>query len=164
MQWGGAILITYKKTARLKYKFGLYYNREYFGHFFVPLVGIDWKINNRLQLFGVLPGNLVLERKVSRSFYYGVSFRSITNSYKCDAYNFLDFDDRRFLRIDNNQLQAFGDVYLTKNVVLNVEAGHSFFRRLRTGIRKGASKYEVNEKTNDNMLFRVALAYRMRFD
>jgi hypothetical protein len=49
-------------------------------------------------------------------------------------------------------------------VVLNVEAGHSFFRRLRTGIRKGASKYEVNEKTNDNMLFRVALAYRMRFD
>jgi hypothetical protein len=164
MQWGGALLMTYKKSSQLKYKFGLYYNREYFGNFFVPLLGIDWRVNERLKLFGVLPGNLVLERKVSRKFYYGASFRALTNSYKSSSSNWLDFDDHRFFRIDDNQLQAFADFYLAKNVVLTTEAGHSVFRRLRTGISKGISKYEASEKVNDNVLLRAGLAYRMRFD
>src|SRR6478672_1007935 len=99
-QIGGALLLTYKKSLTLKYKFGLYYNREFFRNFFVPLAGIDWKINNRLQLFGVLPGNLVLERKVTNHFYYGATFHSITTSYRYG-------DLKKFLRIDDNQLQAF---------------------------------------------------------
>ena len=156
MQAGGAVLLTYKKRADLKYKFGLYYNREFFGNFFIPLIGIDWKINNRLQLFGVLPGNVVLERKVSRHFYYGATFRAITTSYRYG-------DLKNFLRIDDNQLQAFADWYLTKTIVLNAEAGHSVLRRFRTGITNGDPKYEVDDKFNDNVLLRVALLYRMRF-
>lgn len=106
-QAGGALLLTFKKSPTLKYKFGLYYNREFFGNFFVPLGGIDWKINNRLQLFGVLPGSLILERKVTPHFYYGASFRSITTSYRYG-------DLKNFVRIDDNQLQAFADAYLTQ--------------------------------------------------
>jgi hypothetical protein len=157
LQLGGAVLLTYKKHADLKYKFGLYYNREFFGNFFVPLAGIDWKINNRLKLFGVLPGNLVLERKVSTRFYYGASFRSITTSYRYG-------DLKKFIRIDDNQLQAFADLYLSKNIVLSGEAGHSVFRRFRTGLPDGDPKYMVTEKFNDNLLFRLSLLYRVRFD
>jgi hypothetical protein len=157
MQTGGAFLLTKKKRVDLKYKFGLYFNREFFGNFFVPLAGIEWKINNRLQLFGVLPGNLILERKVSRQFYYGASFRSITTSFRYG-------DLKKFIRIDDNQLQAFADLYLTKNVVLNAEAGHSLFRRFRTGVTNAASKYDLKEKYNDNVLLRIAVLYRMRFD
>jgi hypothetical protein len=156
-QAGGAVLLTYKKHPDLKYKFGLYYNREFFGNFFVPLAGIDWKINNRLQLFGVLPGNLVLERKVSHRFYYGASFRAVTTSY---SYG----DLKRFLRIDDNQVQAFADWYLTKNVVLNAEVGHSLFRRFRTGSTTNHHKYELKEKFRDDVLFRVSMLYRVRFD
>jgi len=155
-QIGGAFLLTYKKSSILKYKFGLYYNREFFGNFFVPMAGIDWKINNRLQLFGVLPGNLVLERKVTNHFYYGATFRSITTSYR---YGNL----KNFVRMDDNQLQAFADMYLTKNIVLNAEAGHSLFRRFRTGISHAKPKYIVRDKFNDDLLFRLALVYRMRF-
>lgn len=156
-QLGGAVLFTYKKSNALKYKFGLYYNHEFFGNFFMPLAGIDWAVNNRLKVFGVLPGNLVVERKVSRQFYYGVSFRAITTSYRYG-------DLKKFIRIDDNQLQAFADWYLTKNVVLNAEAGHSVFRRFRTGTRDGDRKYEMKDKFRDDVLFRVALLYRMRFD
>ena len=157
LQTGGAVLLTYKKRTNLKYKFGLYYNREFFGNFFVPLAGIEWKINNRLQLFGVLPGSLVLERKVSKHFYYGASFRSITTSFRYG-------DLKKFMRIDDNQLQAFADLYLSKNIVLNAEAGHSVFRRFRTGLPHGDPKYLVTEKFNDNVLLRVSLLYRVRFD
>jgi hypothetical protein len=156
-QTGGAVLLTYQKRPTLKYKFGLYYNREFFGHFFVPLAGIDWTCNSRLRLFGVLPGNLVLERKVSRSFYYGASFRAFTASYRYG-------DLKNFIRVDDNQLQAFADLYLTKHLVLNAEAGHSLFRQRRAGTIPAGKNYQVREKYNDALLFRLAVAYRMRFD
>jgi hypothetical protein len=95
-QAGGAVLLTYKKHPDLKYKFGLFYNREFFGNFFVPLAGIDWKINNRLQLFGVLPGNLVLERKVSRRF---LLRRFLPRRHP----HLTAMGFEKFLRIDDNQ-------------------------------------------------------------
>src|SRR5260221_749138 len=53
----GAVLLTYKRNPTLKYKFGMYYNSEFSGAFFMPLLGLDWKIDDRNYLFGVLPGN-----------------------------------------------------------------------------------------------------------
>ena len=55
MQMGGVAMFSYKKKDNLKYHFGLYYNREFFGDYFLPLLGIDWKINQRMNLFGDLP-------------------------------------------------------------------------------------------------------------
>jgi hypothetical protein len=53
-QWGGFVLGSFKKKDHITYKLGLYYNHELFGEFFVPLLGIDWKINEKNNLFGVL--------------------------------------------------------------------------------------------------------------
>jgi hypothetical protein len=49
-------------------------------------------------------------------------------------------------------------------VVLNAEAGHSLFRRFRTGSTTNHHKYEVKEKFRDDVLFRVSMLYRVRFD
>ena len=77
----------------------------------MPLAGIDWKINARNNLFGILPGNLTYEHKINEHFYYGANFRAITNSYaKSNGY----------WLIDENQLGLHLDTYLTKNLVLNV--------------------------------------------
>jgi hypothetical protein len=60
-------------------------------------------------------------------------------------------------------VQAFADWYLTKNVVLNAEAGHSL-----SGVTHrqytNHHKYEVKEKFRDDVLFRVSMLYRVRFD
>jgi hypothetical protein len=158
-QLGTVLLATRTLNPRLKYKFGLYYNHEFFGNFFIPLAGIEWTINQRLQLFGILPGSLVLERKASPRFYYGASFRAITTSFR---YRSVAAD--HFVRIDDNQVQAFADLYLQPKLVLTAEAGHSLFRRFRLGETDGAAKYFFKEKFNDGVHFRVSLAYRLRFD
>ncbi len=62
-QYGGVLLFNYKHKENLRYRLGLYYNREYFGNFFVPLLGIEWKINKTLNFFGDLPNSLNLEKK-----------------------------------------------------------------------------------------------------
>jgi hypothetical protein len=157
-QVGGAVLIVINQNENIKYKFGIYCNDEFFGLFIIPLAGIDWKISERSKIFGILPGNLVWEIKGDNHFYYGLSFRATTNSYLKGVVQ------KQFIRIDDNQLNAFCDFYLTKHLVLNAEAGHSIFRRIRMGGTGGTKKYSFSEKINDNLLFKIALAWRMRFD
>jgi hypothetical protein len=40
-QYGGALLATWKKNPSVSFKLGMYYNKEFFGDFFIPLLGID---------------------------------------------------------------------------------------------------------------------------
>ncbi len=88
-QYGAAILTSYEKNKWLTLKFGLYYNKEFFGNFFMPLAGIDWKINERNNVFGVLPGNLTFEHKVNHSFYYRICIQG--------TYQLLPFINNRRL-------------------------------------------------------------------
>lgn len=151
IQVGGAFIVNYKRNQNLTWKLGIYLNNELFGVFVMPLAGIDWRINKRNNLFGVLPGNLTYEHKLNEHFYYGANFRAITNSYATSV---------GYWRIDENQLGIYLDTYLNKNFVLNIEAGHSMFRKIRTG-EKHISKIDLN--VNDNYYFKLTFSYRVRF-
>jgi Domain of unknown function (DUF6268) len=151
MQFGGAFILSNIRNKKLTWKLGVYINNELFGVFVMPLAGIDWKINERNSLFGVLPGNLTYEHKINEHFYCGANFNAITNSYA----NTSDY-----WRIDENQLGLYLDTYLKKKLVLNIEAGHSVFRKIKTGL-KGISKYDLN--VNDNYYLKLSFAFRERF-
>lgn len=150
-QFGGALIASYKKSATLTYKLGVYMNGDFFGLFVMPLLGIDWQINDKENLFGVLPAQLTYEYKLSKRFYTGAVFRTFTNSYHDSGYNYI--------RIDENQLGVFFDTYMGKNILLNLEAGHSVLRKIRTGPR-----YEINNLWNnqDNFYIKFMIAYRFR--
>ena len=150
MQIGGAAVMLMKKKKDLTWKFGLYVNGELFGLFIIPLAGIDWKIDEKSNLFGLLPANLTYERKASNRFYYGLNFRTFTNSYAKDT---------GYWRVDENQLGAFADQYLTKHLVVNAEFGSSILRKIRTGV-DGSAKANWNIK--DNYYLKISFAYRMR--
>jgi hypothetical protein len=152
-QFGGAILMIYKKKENLKYKFGAYYNSEFFGPFFIPLLGIDWNVNDHLNLFGVLPGNLALEYKISSIFYGGINFKSITNSYR--------FDRLSYLKVSDNYLKLFLDCYLVKKFVITLEAGHSVLRKYKTG---NPNQPFVQQNYGNGLLFKAGLSYRIRLD
>lgn len=123
-QLGGVLLANFKKKTNLTYKFGLYVNNDFFGVFVMPLAGIDWRINERNNLFGVLPGRLTYEYKLNNHFYTGGTFRAITNSYKLGNGNYL--------RIDDNQLSAYLDYYPAKHIVFTLEPGYGIMRKLRS--------------------------------
>ena len=150
-QFGTALLANHKSAnGKFTYKIGIYVNGDFFGLFVMPLLGIDWQINSKTNLFGVLPGNLWLEHRASKKFYYGAAFRAFTNSYSDSG--------KRYLRIDENQLGIFADYYLTKNIVMNLEAGHSLFRMIHTGIK---NEMKTDWHPNDNVYLKLAIAYRL---
>ena len=160
-QYGVVILTTWQKNQDLSLKFGLYYNKEFFGNFYMPLVGLDWKIDEKNNLFGVLPGYMIFEHKVAPGFYYGFTFRALTNSYREEIIDPLD-GGYNYLRIDDNPLGIYADTYLSKKIVLSAEAGYTILRRYRYGYKTESAHVKTDYK-NDNFYFKASLAYRLRF-
>ena len=150
-QVGGAVIANFKANENLRYKLGVYANREFFGLFVMPLLGIDWEISKKTNLFGILPGSLTLEHKLSQNLYTGASFRAITNSYRTPS---------GYWRINENRLGAFLDYYFSKRIVINFEGGHSILRKLSAGDN---DKSEVNWEARDNLYFKLGAAFRFRF-
>jgi len=151
-QYGGAGLVGYQVKPGQKLRVGVYANKEFFGWFIVPLLGVEWKLNEKDYLFGVLPGRLTFEHKINDRFYSGATFRAPTTSYR--------LVNGEYLRLDDQQLSLFVDYYLTKNICVTLEPGFGIFRQLRTGIDD--RHYLVDVKWGDGPFIKLSAAYRRR--
>ena len=152
-QYGAALLIGRKYSEKLRLRYGIYANREYFGWWVLPLLGVDWIWKDGSRVFGILPGSLTWERKLSRKWYHGLSYRAVTTSYR--------IPDQRYLRINETQLGAFLDYYPLRWLAINLEGGHSIFRNFRAG-RVDTRGAELPAR--DSWYVRFGLSLRKRFD
>lgn len=119
-QIGGSLLFQYKKKAGLRYKAGLYYNREPFGNFFVPLLGVDWNFRPKWWLYGNLPLSMRLEYQPHSRIYTGLGLRIYGRSYRLGpAWNYS------YLWNQENQLKYFVDVKISEKLVAYAELGKS---------------------------------------
>ncbi|MFN4812164.1 MAG: DUF6268 family outer membrane beta-barrel protein [Bacteroidota bacterium] len=120
LQYGGSMLLQYKISKTLRVKAGLYYNKEPFGNFFVPLFGVDWQISNRWMLYGTFPFFNRLEYKINDRLYTGIGARIFGRSYRLNSYW-----NRDYVWNQENQLKYFLDFYMTKKLVSFIEIGRS---------------------------------------
>jgi hypothetical protein len=117
-QIGVFSLFTVTESDKFRYKFGLYYNRDFFGNFFVPLVGIDWKASERFSLYGTLPNSLKASYALVPSrLNAGLAFRSLTRSFRGEDVN-------TFVRYNELQFKTFFDFYVSKKNVVFLEGGY----------------------------------------
>jgi len=167
-QAGGLLIFTYTKKDNLKYKFGLYYNQECFGPFFVPIVGINWQPTDKISVFGNLPINFTFDYKISRRFSTGIYFESLIDTYRLgDMYN------SDYLQKNAQDISVYFDTYFTKNIVLTIKGGHSFGRsyflynedeKLTAGIlslQLGNKRAPLNVNINDGFILEMKLSYRI---
>ena len=165
-QMGGVILANYKKNDHLKYHFGLYYNREFFGDYFIPLLGIEWKISDRTNLFGDLPANMNLEHKFSKKIYGGAAFQSVIGSYRMSEKTGSDYLREGDNTLGHDQLKLYVNYYVTDHFVLYAEAGQTFYRMYNL-YDKNNEPVLNNPVVNTNtvgMVYTAGFAYRIRLD
>lgn len=166
-QVGGAVIFNYKKKDNLRLHFGAYYNREYFGNFIIPLLGIEWKVNENLNLFGDLPNSLNLEKKLGKMFYAGIIFQSTTSSYRPGNTIYTnDFVREGQKGIGHNQIKLHVNYYITNHFVVYAEVGHTYKRNFQLFRDKTEINlpYSAYRKTTDTFLVSGGLAYRFRLD
>lgn len=152
-QIGAATTIMYQFNEKLKCRIGVYVNREFFGIYVVPLAGLDWKLSERDNLFGILPGRLCYEHKLNTHFYMGGLYVSTTNSYLLQP--------GTYLRIGDNRISAYLDYYATKHLVASAHLGYGILRKLGSGW-VGHRDYVRGFDWSDGPFAQFTVAYRMR--
>ncbi len=164
-QLGGFLLMTKNVNDKFKYKFGVYYNREFFGNFFVPLIGFDWYISERLKVFGVLPGKLNAEYRLSNKLYTGISYRSVTSSYRLGddlGHNYVREGSESF---GLSQMKVFLNYYPIDKLVIYTEVGHTSFREYKIHPDSGSGQPEqLFTDFGNSVLINVGASLRVRFD
>jgi len=160
-QYGMLLIQNYKWSSTLQLKAGLYYNKEAFGNFFVPLVGLDWKASDRWQLFGILPTNYKIEYAIAKKKWYtGLNFKAFTRSFQLSPEQNNDY-----IRFDEVVLKGFLEYYCAANIVVYAEVGQSFGKSLLQykGDFQNLSYSNPNYTPIGNYVpFSIGLAYRIR--
>ena len=98
-------------------------------------------------------GQSLLDYKVSEFFHSGFIYKGLTASYRLSNENYFDY-----FRIQEGDLKIFGDFYLTKNFVINLEAGQTVARQYGPGF---LNEEETVIDFNDGFLIKAGLYYRM---
>ena len=162
-QLGGIFIENYVANPNLKIKAGLYYNREAFGNFFVPLVGVDWRVNSRINLYGILPTNYKVEfNLIKNRLYTGLNFKSFTRSFRLSSKDKYDY-----VRYNEMQVKLFVDCFVAHKILVFGEVGYS--------IGKSPWQYTYNTKDityvnpvftplKSYTVFNIGIAYRVRMD
>lgn len=151
-QFGGAAFTTRTVKPGKNLRFGVYMNSEFFGFFIMPLIGADWRIDEKNYVFGLLPGRFTWEHTWNPKLYGGVTFRAITNSYL--------LKNGQYARIDDNQVSLYLDYYLAKKFVVTLEPGYGIMRKLRTGIDN--KDYLTETNWGDGPFIKLSSSYRIR--
>lgn len=165
IQYGGIFLQHFIPKENIKIKAGLYYNREAFGNFYVPLVGIDWKVNKRIYMYGILPTSYKVEFNILKDrLYTGLNLKYFTRSFRLSKVKNNDY-----VRYDEAQVKLFLDYFVIPKVLIFAEAGYS----IRTNPVQYAYGTKDEHYLNNNpvygamkpyFIFNFGLAYRIRLD
>jgi len=124
-QLGGLALGTTKKSEDFQWKYGIYYNGEYFGPMIVPLFGFNWRMNEKWRLKMVIPMNLEVSYFPGKRFRTGLFFEGVNASYRI-VHN--DIDNDFYVDKADNNLSYFSEFNLGKNIWFHVKAGYSILR------------------------------------
>ncbi len=117
VQLGGVFLATKMVRPELRWKMGVFVNREAFGPFVIPLFGWDWKINDRWKMIALLPNMMKLEfTAIPNALNVGVAYRSSTRS-------FYNTPDKGYIRYNEMQLKTYLE-YHFKSYYTFVEGGY----------------------------------------
>lgn len=153
-QIGALTTINYTINEKLKIKPGLYINKEFWGNFILPIVGIEFYPNDKLKIWGNLPATLFVENKFNKNWYLSFILRGVNNSYT--------ISEKEYLYINETQIGLVTDWYVHKNIVVAIECGHTLFRNIRTGRMYLDRSYILDENMRNNAYFRLSTSYRIR--
>lgn len=166
IQYGGFILFKYKQNEKLQFSCGMYYNRELFGNYFLPLIGINWKAGNRINLFGTLPSYLTMEYRLDSTVYFGLTYNSILSTYRINTNSLNVYFQEGDKKVDHKQIKLFINWNFYKRIIFFAEGGYTYKRQFRIFDENNNPiliENSVFGKTKDGVFVNAGFAYRIRF-
>jgi hypothetical protein len=148
-----AYLVTWQVKSNLSLQAGAYYSREFFSDFYLPLVGINWKISPRVNFFGVFPNAMRFEYNLAKNVFIGADFKSVLNSYRSQL------PGNAYWKVADNQIGLFAEYAVGGKFVLYAAGGNSFLRRVK---KRNFGDQAFPEITGDQYYLKAGMYYRIR--
>lgn len=167
-QIGGLALYKIKKSELFKYHAGLYFNKELFGPFIVPLFGFYYKSeNNKFEANFTLPIWADINYSISNWMNIGANFSAFVRSYHLSAY-------KSYVAKKTNEIFGYLQFNIKKSFILQTKIGYSIGRSYKvyqtsdktdfafSAFRFGDDRTVLNPTFNDGLIYRVRLIYRFK--
>lgn len=168
-QLGAIALFEHRNHERLLTRYGFLYNQELFGPLLVPLIYLDWQINDKWSVTGLMPINLKVSYKVNESLTAGFSHFGFITTYRLGQEEFkTDYIERN--SIDET---LFARWNTHGNIFIEVRFGYSLSRvyeqyradekmDLRLSIvRFGDERTPANVNFDNGMIASMRLVYSL---
>ena len=123
-QFGGIALYEHRYHEKLMMRFGVMFNQELFGPLLVPLVHIDWQMNEKWSMAGLFPIYLKINYQLSDRMIVGLSHFGLITTYRISQQGFeTDYVERN--SIDE---ALFARYKVAGNFHLEARVGYSLAR------------------------------------
>jgi hypothetical protein len=170
-QYGAYVLLKYKKTSNLNYQFGMYYNSELFGPFFVPLLGLYYlSPSNKLEINATLPVWADINYRFNDWFRVGLSFSAFVRSYYINEPQFVETGE--YLVKSTNEPMIYLQFEPVKSLIIQTKLGYSIGRQFAiydetdkvtfglSAFRFGGDQQQLNDGFADGLIFEARMIYR----
>jgi hypothetical protein len=151
MLYSGAAMLRIKKSDKFSYSIGAAFSKQFFGTLLVPIIGIDWKISDKLSFSGTLPVSEKLKYQLSNKSATGIN---IDFGIGGGSYRLSKKMNSDYFQAQQFKTSLFYEYMLAKNFSINVSAGYNFTQQL--------DLYSKDQKVNwapfNNLNKRVPLA------
>lgn len=179
-QLAALALVKQKKKENLFYRYGLYYNSEIFGPFFVPLLGVWYRSpNKKFEMNWTLPVWADMNYTWKPWLTTGFNFQSFVRTFYAPQYisNF-----RGGKALDHYMVKASNEIFLytqfniKRSFLIQTKVGHSIGRKFKhynygdnvawgfSAFRFGDNRTQLNPNLKDGLIFQVRLIYRFWLD
>jgi len=157
---------SWKVSETMTWKAILGYRRQFYGPQYVALVGMEWKVNDKWQLYGDIPHNLTASYAVNEKVNTGFNLFVQNSTYR------LDNQDRYF---EYNTVNPgfFAERYISSKWAVRATAAYTLIRNMeiynKTDKADGfVDFYElgdrndpINPEVSKGMSFKIGLSYRI---
>ncbi|MDR6941431.1 DUF6268 family outer membrane beta-barrel protein [Mucilaginibacter pocheonensis] len=127
MLYTGAVMLKIRKSANFSYSIGTAFSKQFFGTLLVPVIGVDWNINDKLSFTGTLPVSEKLNYQLSAKNAIGMS---IDFGIGGGSYRLSKKMDSDYLQVQQFKSSLYYEYKLAKSFSVTVSAGYNFTQKL----------------------------------
>jgi hypothetical protein len=166
IKFGAIVRGSWKVNDNLTWRALVGYRRQFYGPQYIALVGMDWKVNDKFQIYGDLPSNLTASLAVNEKVNTGFNLFVQSSTYRLDNQNrYFEYNTvnpglfiERYIS-SKWAVRATGAYTLTRNMEIynKTDKAKGFIDFYEMGDRKDP----VNPEVAAGLSFKVGLSYRI---
>ena len=137
MIYTGAAVWKVKTSDKFSYSPGVVFSKQFFGTLLLPIIGIDWTINNKLSFSGSLPITQKLKYRLSAKSAVGINNDLGIGG---GSYRLSKQMNSAYFQTQQSKVSLFYNYMLAGNFSIEVNAGYNYVQKL--------DLYDKNQKVN----------------